>query len=178
MSQDTFGGFGESVKIAIETDSKQKQVILDYLEENASDRVKEMLNAGTKTLDGCYTHLKDKVRAQAEDGMAMVADDVVWEIVINFFEDDTIDDPELKKKREAEERKKKQAEQKAKKKPASKKTAKKKKQEENDLFQQQEAEKAKAKMDEEAPKQETPKVVNLFSGERVDASDLEKAAGE
>ena len=83
---------------------KPQELILAYLQENASDVLAEKINSGTpfekdgkqlinkKTLDGFMKFATDEARKLAEKGAnsACVEDSVVYGWAIHYFEEDSI----------------------------------------------------------------------------------------
>lgn len=85
--------------------NKPQELILAYLQENASDVLSEKINSGTpfekdgkqlinkKTLDGFMKFANDEARKLAEKGAnsACVEDSVVYGWAIHYFEEDSIE---------------------------------------------------------------------------------------
>ena len=67
-----------------------EKIILQYLENNASEVLAEKINSGTKTLADCWKFITECARKQAKDGCACIRDDVVFGWAIHFFEEDAI----------------------------------------------------------------------------------------
>ena len=91
--------------IALETKTKEHEVLKAYLEENASDILAEKINNGVKiqkdgkilinkkTLEGFMTFATEEAKKFAEKGArsAMVEDKVVFGWLIHYFEEDSIE---------------------------------------------------------------------------------------
>ena len=74
-----------------------EKIILQYLENNASEVLAEKINSGKKTLADCWKFITECARKQAKDGCACIQDDVVFGWAVHFFEEDSIK-PEPPKK--------------------------------------------------------------------------------
>ena len=93
------------MKLNLEAKNKQEEVILAYLQANASDALAEKINNGTpltkdgktftnkKTLSGFMKYACDEARKLAEKGAncACVEDSVVFGRAIHYFEEDSIE---------------------------------------------------------------------------------------
>lgn len=73
--------------------SIQKKV-LDYIERNASDNLVERINAGAKTLAGCWNFILSEAKKQAVKGCACIEDAAVYGWAMHFFEEDSIKEGE------------------------------------------------------------------------------------
>lgn len=92
------------MKLNLTASGKPHELILAYLQENASDVLAEKINSGTpfekdgkqlvnkKTLDGFMKFASDEARKLAEKGAnsACVEDSVVYGWAIHYFEEDSI----------------------------------------------------------------------------------------
>lgn len=74
-----------------------EKIILQYLENNASEVLAEKINSGKKTLADCWKFITECARKQAKNGCACIQDDVVFGWAVHFFEEDSIK-PEPPKK--------------------------------------------------------------------------------
>lgn len=85
--------FGDTgLKLEAKTPAEEK--ILEYLEANASQELRTKINAGEKTMKGCYKHVEDKARnLKAGGSCVMVEDTKVYGWAVHFFEDDEIKEP-------------------------------------------------------------------------------------
>ena len=93
------------MKIKLETKNKQHELLLKYLEENASETLANKINNGIKIekdgkslvskkdLNGFMKYATDEARKLAEKGAssAMVEDSVVFGWLMHYFEEDTIE---------------------------------------------------------------------------------------
>ena len=93
------------MKIKLETKNKQDELLLKYLEENASESLANKINNGItvekdgksliskKDLDGFMKYATDEAKKLAEKGAtsAMVEDSVVFGWLMHYFEEDGID---------------------------------------------------------------------------------------
>lgn len=93
------------MKIKLETKNKQHEILLKYLEENASESLVNKINNGFKVekngvtlitkkdLDGFMSYATNEARKLAEKGAnsAMVEDSVVFGWLMHYFEEDTIE---------------------------------------------------------------------------------------
>ena len=92
------------MKIKLETKNKQHELLLKYLEENASETLANKINNGIKIekdgkslvskkdLNGFMKYATDEARKLAEKGAssAMVEDSVVFGWLMHYFEEDSI----------------------------------------------------------------------------------------
>ena len=93
------------MKIKLETKNKQHELLLKYLEENASETLANKINNGIKIekdgkslvskkdLNGFMKYATDEARKLAEKGAssAMVEDSVVFGWLMHYFEEDSIE---------------------------------------------------------------------------------------
>lgn len=91
--------------IHLTANNQPQELILAYLQENASDVLAEKINSGTpitkdgkqlvnkKTLDGFMKYASDEARKLAEKGAnsACVEDAVVYGWAIHYFKEDSIE---------------------------------------------------------------------------------------
>ena len=84
--------------INLKAEKGNEEIILAYLNENASDVLAEKINAGNKTLTQCWNYIVSEARKQATNGCACIADTEVFGWAIHFFEEDSIDGSEFNKK--------------------------------------------------------------------------------
>lgn len=74
----------------LEAKTNNEKLILKYLEENASEILKEKINSGEKTLKECWEFIKGEARKKAVNGCACIDDQTVFGWAIHFFEEDGI----------------------------------------------------------------------------------------
>lgn len=93
------------MKLNLETNSREQELVKAYLEENASETLAEKINNGTpfekdektlinkKTLDGFMKYASSEARKLASKGAnsACVEDKVVYGWAIHYFEEDSIE---------------------------------------------------------------------------------------
>ena len=93
------------MKLNLETNSREQELVKAYLEENASETLAEKINNGTpfeknektlinkKTLDGFMKYASDEARKLSSKGAnsACVEDKVVYGWAIHYFEEDSIE---------------------------------------------------------------------------------------
>lgn len=93
------------IKLNLKANNKQEEIILAFLQENASETLAEKINNGTpfekdgkpltnlKTLSGFMKYACDEARKLAEKGAncACVEDKVVFGWAIHYFEEDSIE---------------------------------------------------------------------------------------
>lgn len=93
------------MRLNLETESKEQELVKAYLEENASETLAEKINNGTpfekdgktfinkKTLDGFMKYASSEARKLASKGTnsACVEDKVVYGWAIHYFEEDSIE---------------------------------------------------------------------------------------
>ena len=93
------------MKLKLEAKTKAQQLVMEYLENNASATLAEKINSGAKivkdgktlinkkTLDGFMKYATEEARKLAEKGAnsACVEDEVVFGWAIHYFEEDSIE---------------------------------------------------------------------------------------
>lgn len=77
-------------KIKLKANDSNQQIILDYLEKNASDSLVEKINSGSKTIGQCWGYILSEARKLVKNNCACVDDATVFGWVIHFFEEDSI----------------------------------------------------------------------------------------
>ena len=77
-------------RLNLKADGKNQEILLDYLEKNASEPLAEKINAGVKTLAGCWTYIRGEARKQAMNGVAVIEDAEVFGWAVHYFEEDDI----------------------------------------------------------------------------------------
>ena len=80
-------------------DGRNQQLVLEYLENNASDVLVEKINSGTRTIADCWRFITGKARSRAVSGSgtgscAVISDEEVFGWAVHFFEESS---EELKK---------------------------------------------------------------------------------
>lgn len=95
--------------LGLKADGRTEERLLEYLNENCSDMLAFKIQAGEKTLAGCVEYIKSEVKKTIEKGKqkgamcVMVEDQDVFNMMIHFFEEDSIDEPNKPKKKKAAE---------------------------------------------------------------------------
>ena len=93
------------MRLNLETESKEQELVKAYLEENASETLAEKINNGTpfekdgktfinkKTLEGFMKYASDEARKLASKGAnsACVEDKVVYGWAVHYFEEESIE---------------------------------------------------------------------------------------
>ena len=74
----------------LEAKTSNEKLVLKYLEENASDVLREKINSGSKTLKECWKYIRSEARKKAVSGCACIDDQTVFGWAIHFFEEDGI----------------------------------------------------------------------------------------
>lgn len=76
--------------LKLEATTKNEELILNYLNTNASELLKEKINRGTKTLSQCWNYINSEARKLAVNGCACIQDSTVFGWAVHFFEEDSI----------------------------------------------------------------------------------------
>lgn len=84
--------------INLEAKNGNEEIILAYLNENASDVLAEKINAGSKTLTQCWNYIVSEAKKQANNGCACIADAEVFGWAVHFFEEEEIKGSDFEKK--------------------------------------------------------------------------------
>lgn len=74
----------------LKAEGSVQEVILAYINENASEALTEKINKGTKTLADCVEYIKSEAKKLASNGSTMVTDNEVFGWAMHFFEEDSI----------------------------------------------------------------------------------------
>ena len=84
-------------------DKKYAQAIADYLLERieTDECLRAKLEETNKTLKGCVDYVKSEAKKQAEDGVAMIEDNQVYDWCVHYFLEDNLDfEPKAKENKE------------------------------------------------------------------------------
>lgn len=82
--------------------NQTEQRILDYLSDNASEALREKINAGKKTLAGAVRYATAEARKMADGGQCVCVDDAtVFGWIVHFFEEDEVKEPKTEKPKAA-----------------------------------------------------------------------------
>lgn len=91
------------IKLKLEANSEEEKLIKEYLENNVSETLAEKINNGTKIikdnetllnkkdLNGFLKYASEEARKSAKNGVAMIHHETVFNWVIHYFEEDTIE---------------------------------------------------------------------------------------
>lgn len=77
-------------RLNLTAEDSTSQIILDYLESNATDSLVERINAGNKTLTQCFNYIKTEAKREAINGCACISDATVFGWAMHFFEEDAL----------------------------------------------------------------------------------------
>lgn len=72
----------------LKTKDATKQIIIDYLEENASDVLVKKIQRCGKTIDDCWNFITDSARKRAKNNCACIDDAEVFGWAIHYFEEE------------------------------------------------------------------------------------------
>lgn len=78
------------MRINLKAEGRNQELVLEYLEKNASDVLAEKINAGTKTMDDCWKFITAEAKKKAKNGCACIEDATVYGWAVHFFEEDEI----------------------------------------------------------------------------------------
>jgi len=67
-----------------------EELLKKHVVENASDILADKILNGKKNMKGCYNYIKGEAQKLAENGCAMIADDEVFAMAIEYFNNDDI----------------------------------------------------------------------------------------
>lgn len=108
-------------RLNLKAGSKPEQLILDYLEANASDELVEKINSGTRTMADCFGYVRNKAKNRVIGQCAMIEDVEVFGWAVHYFEEqkdaldrETAAEKSLLQQRNEERQKKAEAERKKK----------------------------------------------------------------
>lgn len=78
------------MKTILTAANEQEKLILDYIENNASEMLVEKINTGKKTMTDCFNYIVSEAKHKAVKGCAMIADSEVFGWAMHYFEEDSI----------------------------------------------------------------------------------------
>lgn len=82
------------MNINLTANDQYQELVLHYLEENASEALAEKINSGKKTLDNCMDFIaeqvKPRVKRRGNYGYIRVEPEEVFGLAVHFFEEDSI----------------------------------------------------------------------------------------
>lgn len=67
-----------------------EQIIFDYVQENASEVLKEKIEKSEKGIKDCLNYISSEVRNRAINNCACVSDQEVFGMAMHYFEEDSI----------------------------------------------------------------------------------------
>lgn len=82
--------------LKLEAKNPNEEIILNYLNQNASESLAEKINNGKKTLTQCWNYIVAEAKKQAVNNCACIDDSTVFGWAIHFFEEDSIKAEEQK----------------------------------------------------------------------------------
>ena len=85
--------------VKLKAKDKSEEIVLAYLESNASEVLVQKINSGDKTLTQCWNYIVSEARKQAQNGCACIADSEVYGWAIHFFEEDSISGADFNNKK-------------------------------------------------------------------------------
>lgn len=85
------------MRINLKAATDNQKLILNYLEQNASDMLVEKINNGKKTLSECWSYITGEARKRAVSGCAVIEDREVYGWAVHFFQEDKITAPKSSK---------------------------------------------------------------------------------
>lgn len=77
-------------RLNLTAEGQNQNIVLAYLEENASDSLAERINGGKKTMRDCWNYITQQARKRATNNCACIEDREVFGWAIHFFEEDDI----------------------------------------------------------------------------------------
>ena len=84
------------MKTNLKANNKYEEILLKYIEDNASEELVAKINGSKKTLKSCFAFIQQSVKSRAVNGCAMVEDKEVFGLAMHYFEEDNIKAPEVK----------------------------------------------------------------------------------
>lgn len=74
-------------RLNLEAKNQPQELILQYLEQNASESLAERINQGNHTLQDCFDYIRNEARKQAVNGVAAIEDRQVYGWAVHYFEE-------------------------------------------------------------------------------------------
>lgn len=74
-------------RLTLKASSAEERIVLNYLEENASEELVEKINSGTRTMGDCWNYIRNKAKQKATSNCAVVQDTEVFGWAVHFFEE-------------------------------------------------------------------------------------------
>ena len=86
-------------RIRLKADGRNQELVLAYLEENASEDLVEKINEGNRTMADCWSYITGRARNKAKGNSVAIEDAEVYGWAVHFFEENNGD---LKRESDAE----------------------------------------------------------------------------
>ena len=67
-----------------------EEIVLNYLKNNVTDILAEKINAGKKTLQGCWNFIVGEARKKSVSNCACIEDREVFGWAVHYFQEDSI----------------------------------------------------------------------------------------
>ena len=83
-------------RTGLTANGQNQELILAYIEQNASDALVEKIKASKKTIGQCMNFIISQAKKKAVNNCAMVEDKEVFGWAMHFFEEDSITASEIK----------------------------------------------------------------------------------
>lgn len=83
-------------RTGLTANGRNQELILAYIEQNASDVLIEKIKASKKTIGQCMSFIISQAKKKAINNCAMVEDKEVFGWAMHFFEEDSINANEIK----------------------------------------------------------------------------------
>lgn len=74
-------------RLNLEAKNQPQELILQYLEQNASESLAERINQGNHSLQDCFDYIRNEARKQAVNGVAAIEDRQVYGWAVHYFEE-------------------------------------------------------------------------------------------
>lgn len=74
-------------RLNLQAQNPAQELILQYLEQNASESLAERINAGKHTLNECFKYISDQAKKRAVNGVAAIEDRQVYGWAVHYFEE-------------------------------------------------------------------------------------------
>ena len=74
-------------RLNLEAKNPAQELILQYLEQNASESLAERINQGNHTLQECFDYIRNEAKKRAVNGVAAIEDRQVYGWAIHYFEE-------------------------------------------------------------------------------------------
>lgn len=81
----------------LKADNEFQEAILKHIE-TQSKELKEKIESGNKTLEGCQRYIYNQMKSKAQGGVAVASDQEVYGMAVHFFEEDSITEQQPKVK--------------------------------------------------------------------------------